>query len=341
VTARRLFDPRRRQYYARMVVNSDVIETIAINDSNSVHSQPLSTQIAPELPRVDEAYEALVLGLRDYVQKNGFNHVVIGLSGGIDSSLVAALATDALGPNRVVGISMPTRYSSDHSLDDAQQLAENLQIDYRVVPIDATFQSFLDMLTPQFDGKAPDTTEENIQARVRGIVLMGLSNKHGWLVLTTGNKSETGVGYSTLYGDTAGGFAVIKDVPKTLVYALCRLRNERAGYDIIPENVLLKPPSAELRPEQKDSDSLPDYDTLDAILGAYVEQNHSIDELVAMGYDAAEVERVIRLTDRSEYKRRQSPPGIKIMTRAFGKDWRLPITNAYRPTITKKESPSA
>jgi NAD+ synthase (glutamine-hydrolysing) len=256
--------------------------------------------------------------------------VVIGLSGGIDSSLTVAIAVDALGKENVVGVFMPSRYSSKESREDAQRLAENLGIEFLIIPIDGTFQAYLDMLAGPFAGTEPDVTEENIQARIRGNILMALSNKFGWLVLTTGNKSEVSVGYCTLYGDTAGGFAVIKDVPKTLVYQLAGHVNASAGREVIPRRVFEKPPSAELRPDQRDEDDLGPYATLDPILRAYVEEDRSLAEIVAMGFDEATVRRVIRMVDRNEYKRRQAPPGVKITPRAFGRDRRLPITNKYR-----------
>ncbi|MFN8524126.1 MAG: NAD+ synthase [Chloroflexota bacterium] len=280
----------------------------------------------------EEVYEALVLGTRDYIKKNGFERVLIGLSGGIDSSLVAAVAVDALGAERVTGVSMPSRYSSRGSKSDARRLAENLGIQYLTVPIEPAFKAYLGMLEGPFAGAPPNIAEENLQARVRGMILMGISNKFGWLVLTTGNKSEMSVGYATLYGDMAGGFAVIKDVPKMLVYALCEYVNRRDGRPTIPRNVLIKPPSAELRPDQKDEDSLPPYPILDSILQAYVEEDHSLDEIVAQGHDAQTVARVMRMVDLAEYKRRQAPPGVKITQRAFGRDRRLPITNRYRGT---------
>lgn len=286
--------------------------------------------VAEAVARIVEVYQALVLGTRDYVRKNGFEKVVLGLSGGIDSSLVAALAVEALGAANVIGVALPTRFSSSHSFEDAEQVARNLGIGFQTIPIDTTFQSFLDILAPSFIGREPDVTEENIQSRIRGIVLMALSNKFGWLVLTTGNKSEVGVGYSTLYGDSAGGFAIIKDVSKTLVYELVRYVNQRAGEDLVPGRVLEKAPSAELRPDQKDSDALPDYAVLDPILHAYVEGSVGAVDMVGQGLDETAVRRVIQLVDRNEYKRRQSPPGVKITSRAFGKDWRLPITNRYR-----------
>lgn len=280
--------------------------------------------------RAAEVYQALVLGTRDYVTKNGFGTVLIGLSGGIDSALVATVAADALGPERVVCVSMPSRYSSRGSRSDAQRLAKNLNITLHTISIEPAFRSYLSMLRPVFEGTQPNVAEENLQARIRGMILMSMSNKFGWLVLTTGNKSEMATGYATLYGDMAGGFAVIKDVPKTLVYEVCEYRNEIAGSDIIPRNVLIKPPSAELRPDQKDEDSLPPYSVLDPILQSYVEEDLSFDEIVRQGFDPETVGRVIRLVDLSEYKRRQAPPGVKITARAFGRDRRLPITNRFR-----------
>jgi NAD+ synthase (glutamine-hydrolysing) len=285
---------------------------------------------APLLSTEREVYEALVLGTRDYVTKNGFGDVVVGLSGGIDSSLVAAIAVDALGPQRVHGVLMPSRYSSDHSITDAQTLATNLGIEQRTIAIEPAHLAFTEMLAPSFAGRPPDLAEENLQSRLRGVTLMALSNKLGWLVLTTGNKSESAVGYSTLYGDTAGGFAVIKDVLKLLVYRLCRDRNQRAGRELIPEAVLAKAPSAELRPDQRDDQSLPPYEELDPIINAYVNEDRTASELVEAGFDAATVVRIVGLIDRAEYKRRQSPPGVRLTTKAFGKDRRLPITNAYR-----------
>jgi NAD+ synthase (glutamine-hydrolysing) len=252
------------------------------------------------------------------------------MSGGVDSSIVATIAVDALGPERVPGVLMPSRYSSDHSITDAERLADNLGIDRRVIAIEPAFTAFTEMLAPSFEGRESDLTEENLQSRIRGVTLMALSNKFGWLVLTTGNKSESAVGYSTLYGDTAGGFAVIKDVPKLLVYRLCRERNQRAGRELIPEAVLTKPPSAELRPDQRDDQSLPPYEDLDPIIEAYVEHDRTAGELIEAGFDPALVQRIVRLIDLSEYKRRQTPPGVRVTTKAFGKDRRLPITNRYR-----------
>jgi NAD+ synthase (glutamine-hydrolysing) len=282
------------------------------------------------LSRPAEVYQALVVGTRDYVRKNGFRDVFIGLSGGVDSSLTAVVAVDALGAEHVTGVSMPSRYSSEHSRSDAEELAQNLGIRYLTVPIEGTFAASLKMLEPIVGDLAPGLAEENLQARIRGNILMFLTNKFNALVLTTGNKSEMATGYSTLYGDMAGGFAVIKDVPKTLVYEVCHYRNALGERPLIPENVLIKEPSAELRPDQKDSDSLPPYPVLDPILEAYVEDDCTLDEIVAMGYDEALVQRVITLVNRSEYKRRQAPPGVKITPRAFGRDRRLPIANRYR-----------
>jgi NAD+ synthase (glutamine-hydrolysing) len=283
-----------------------------------------------ELSHEAEVWEAVVLGTRDYVEKNGFNGVVLGLSGGVDSSLVAAIAVDALGPDKVHGVLMPSRYSSDHSVTDADRLAEALGIETRTIPIEDAHAAMLGMLAESFAGREPDLTEENLQSRIRGMVLMSLSNKFGWLVLTTSNKSESAVGYATLFGDTAGGFAVIKDVPKLLVYELARHRNAVAGRELIPEDVLTKPPSAELRPDQRDDQSLPPYEELDPILELYVEDDRSIAEIVAAGHDRATVERIVRLVDLAEYKRRLTPPGPKLTTKSFGRDRRLPITNRYR-----------
>jgi NAD+ synthase (glutamine-hydrolysing) len=256
--------------------------------------------------------------------------VVVGLSGGIDSSLVATIAVDALGSENVIGVAMPSRYSSAGSTADAELLASNLDIRLLVIPIEKAFQAYLDMLSPSFKGTEPGVAEENIQARIRGNILMALSNKFGWLVLNTGNKSETATGYTTLYGDMAGGFAVIKDVPKMLVYALAGYRNDVVGSEVIPLAVIEKVPSAELRPAQKDTDSLPPYEVLDVVLKAYVEEDKSVEQIIEMGVDEQVVKRASRLVDASEYKRRQSPPGIKITPRAFGRDRRLPITNRYK-----------
>ena len=293
--------------------------------------RPAIRDRAPEPDDSDaEVYAALVLGTRDYVKKNGFGKVLIGLSGGVDSALVSAIAVDALGAGNVTAVFMPSRYSSVDSQQDAFALAKNLKIKLMEISIDETFEQYRGMLAKAFHGTKEGIAEENIQARIRGNILMALSNKFGWLVITTGNKSETGVGYCTLYGDMAGGFALIKDVPKTLVYHLCRLRNSQAGRDLIPERVLTKPPTAELRFDQKDSDSLPEYPVLDPILKAYVEDDRSAAEIAADGFDQKTVCRVIDLIHASEYKRRQAPPGIKITPRAFGRDRRWPITNKYK-----------
>jgi NAD+ synthase (glutamine-hydrolysing) len=326
VFRKRLLDPRGR-------AADDPLPVIPISDRPRV-TDPADVRrpsVVEPPGLVREVYEALVLGTRDYVHKNGFTDAVIALSGGVDSSLVAVVAADAIGPEHVHGVLMPSRFSSDHSLTDAEKLAAELGIETRVVPIEPAHAAFLDMLAPSFAGLDPDITEENLQSRVRGVVMMALSNKfRGWLVLTTGNKSEMAVGYSTLYGDTAGGFAVIKDVPKLMVYALCRDRNERAGRPVIPEDVLTKPPSAELRPDQRDDQSLPPYEVLDPILEAYVEDDRTRAELVGMGFDPDLVARITRLVDTAEYKRRQTPPGVRVTPKAFGKDRRVPITNGYR-----------
>jgi NAD+ synthase (glutamine-hydrolysing) len=296
--------------------------------SDPVHA-PRPGVVAPPLSPDAELWEALVLGTRDFVVKNGFSDVVIGLSGGIDSALVATIAVDALGADRVHGVLMPSRYSSEHSVADAVALAEHLGIEHRVVPIEPAHVALMGMLEPSFVDHPLGLTEENLQSRVRAVVLMGFSNAFGWLLLNTGNKSEAAVGYSTLYGDSAGGFAVIKDVGKLAVYRLCRYRNAAAGRDLIPASTIEKPPSAELRPDQRDDQSLPAYEVLDPILAAYVEQDRSPDEIIAAGGDPALVDQVVRLVDRAEFKRRQSPPGPRVTTKGFGKDRRLPITNRY------------
>jgi NAD+ synthase (glutamine-hydrolysing) len=331
VINQRLLDPRRRK-----LVDVDSVEgmrqvVLQPNAQFQATRDPIETRLVTPLEPLAEVLDAIVLGTHDYVRKNGFKKVVVGLSGGIDSSLTAVIAARALGSENVIGVSMPSRYSSQHSRDDALLLTENIGIEFLVIPIDDTFQAFLNMLEPQFKGTEPNVAEENIQARIRGALLMALSNKFGWMVLTTGNKSEVGVGYSTLYGDTAGGFAILKDIPKTMIYQICELINQNSQKPVIPDSVMTKPPSAELKPDQKDSDALPEYDILDTILHKYVEENRSIEDIVALGLDRDEVVKVVKMIDRSEYKRRQSPPGIKVMTRAFGKDWRLPITNFYHP----------
>ena len=287
------------------------------------------TRKEPVLNPVHEVYEALVLGTRDYVRKTGFTDVAIALSGGIDSSIVAAVAVDALGAERVHGVLLPSRYSSEGSITDATALAEHLGIEIVTIPIEAAHAAFELMLAERFAGTKVGTAEENMQARIRCNVMMSISNKFNWMVLTTGNKSEMATGYATLYGDMAGGYAVIKDVPKTLVYELCEERNLRAGFDLIPRAAIEKPPSAELRPDQKDSDSLPDYSLLDPIIEGYVEDDLSIAALVALGHDEATVRRVAQMVDRNEYKRRQAAPGVRVTRKAFGKDRRLPITNRW------------
>lgn len=286
------------------------------------------SRISPLLKSTEEVYQALLLGLKDYVNKNGFKKVAIGLSGGIDSALVAALAVDALGKENVIGLFMPSRYSSQESADDAKGLASSLRIRYEVLSIESIFKAYLASLERLFEDRESSIAEENIQARIRGNILMALSNKFGWLILTTGNKSEMSTGYATLYGDMAGGFAVIKDVPKTLVYKLSIYRNSISK--IIPVSVLIKEPTAELKPDQKDSDTLPAYAKLDPILKSYVEDDHDIKKIISSGFKGSDVLKVVAMVDRSEYKRRQSPPGIKITPKAFGKDRRMPITNRFK-----------
>ena len=290
-----------------------------------------SGKVRPEWPEegIDEIYDALVLGTRDYVEKNGFPGAIIGLSGGIDSALTACIAADALGPERVQGVTLPSRYSSAGTRSDAERVAKNLGIRFLKIPIEGVFSGFLKALKPVFRGRGPDTTEENLQSRIRGVTLMALSNKFGSLVLTTGNKSEMSVGYCTLYGDTAGGFAVLKDVPKTVVYRLSRLVNARAGKPVIPLSTIRRAPSAELRRRQKDQDTLPPYPLLDRIIKGYVEEDRGYGELVRSGLPASTVKRVLGMIDRSEYKRVQSPPGVKITPKAFGKDRRMPVTNRF------------
>ncbi|MEX0890671.1 MAG: NAD+ synthase [Gemmatimonadota bacterium] len=325
----RLHDPRGRHTGRRQ---PESVTRVALEPIEE--SRPERPPVAPRQPvrhdDLEETYRALVLGTHDYVRKNGFSGVVLGLSGGVDSSLVAAIAVDALGAEAVTGVSLPSRYSSEGSRTDAQALADNLGVRMLTLPIEASFEALLGTLAGTFRDLPVGVAEENIQARIRGVLLMALSNKFGWMLLTTGNKSEVAVGYSTLYGDMAGGFAVIKDVPKLLVYELCRWRNAQQDAELIPTSVLTKPPSAELRPDQTDQDSLPPYEVLDPILERYVEDDWSVRELVAAGHEESVVRRIVRLVDRSEYKRRQSAPGIKITPRAFGKDRRLPITSGYR-----------
>lgn len=318
---KRLLDPRGR-------AGAAALAEVEVTEAH-LAEPGAEPRVEPVLAPVHEVYEALVLGTRDYVRKNGFTDVVLGLSGGIDSALVAAIAADAIGSEHVTGVLMPSRYSSPGSVTDAEALAANLGIRTLTVPIEPAHAAFEEMLAPVFAGAEPNVAEENVQSRIRGNVLMSLSNKFGTLVLTTGNKSEMATGYATLYGDMAGGFAVIKDVPKTLVYALCDDLNGRAGHDRIPVAVIEKPPSAELRPDQLDTDSLPTYDVLDPILEGYVEDDRSVAELEEEGHDPALVRRVAKLVDRNEYKRRQAPPGVRVSPKAFGKDRRLPITNRW------------
>jgi NAD+ synthase (glutamine-hydrolysing) len=328
----RLHDPRwRKELLLREEQGWRNTRRIVISETPfSTEKPPLPLRQAQVQGLPAEVYDALVLGTRDYVLKNGFKKVLIGLSGGIDSSLVAAIAVDALGKSNVVGVAMPSRYSSPGSISDAELLAKNLGIKLLTIPIEKLFQAYLGMLVEAFKGTEPNVAEENIQARVRGNILMALSNKFGWLVLTTGNKSEMATGYTTLYGDMAGGFAVIKDVPKTMAYELVRYRNSLAGSELIPAIILDKPPSAELKPDQRDIDTLPSYELLDPILTAYVEEDKSVEQIIAMGIDEEVVKRAVRLVDISEYKRRQAPPGVKITPRAFGRDRRLPITNRFK-----------
>ncbi len=323
VYRKRLLDPRGR-------VTVDQWPIVVVGEHPVVHHVRLPPRIVEPLAADAELYSALVLGTRDYVVKNGFTDVVIGLSGGIDSTLVACVAVDALGAGHVHGVSMPSRYSSDHSKSDAADLAEQLGIGLRTIAIEPVFAAYLDITAASFADRPADLTEENLQSRIRGTTLMALSNKFGWMVLTTGNKSEMAVGYFTIYGDSVGGYGVIKDVLKTRVYDLCRYVNERAGRTLINESVITKPPSAELRPDQRDDDSLPPYDELDPILSWYVERDRTAAEIIEMGYPEALVRRIARLVDLNEYKRRQCPPGVKVSAKAFGKDRRLPITNGYR-----------
>ncbi len=301
-------------------------------NGNGGTASDIATALEAPMEPLTEVYTALVIGTRDYVRKSGFRGAVIGLSGGIDSALTTAIAADALGPEQVTCYFMPSQYTEDQSRDDSVKLIENLGVRMVTIPIKGLFDHYLEELAPLFEGRAPDTAEENLQARIRGNLLMAISNKFGSIVLTTGNKSEMATGYATLYGDMAGGFAVIKDAPKTLVQQLSRHRNVMAGREVIPESIIARPPTAELRPDQKDEDSLPPYAVLDEILKAYVEDDLSVDEMLAAGMPADAVAQTIRLVDRSEYKRRQAPPGIKITRRNFGRDRRLPIVNRYQPT---------
>lgn len=310
----------------------DTVRRIALPEikNKPAHSKlSVREEVAPP-SAIEEVYQALVLGTRDYVAKNGFKKVVIALSGGVDSALVSAIAADAIGKENVTACFLPSVYSSRESMEDAEAVAENLGIRLITIPIQDTFESYLGALRETFTGLGPDITEENLQARTRGNIIMALSNKFGWIVLTTGNKSEMSVGYATLYGDMAGGFAVIKDVQKTMVYDLCKYINSLKGKGIIPERILTKAPTAELKPNQTDQDTLPPYEVLDPILKAYIEENKGVEDILSVGFDEITIRRVIRMVDASEYKRRQAPPGIKITPRALGKDWRMPITNGYK-----------
>ena len=327
VVGRRLTDARRRALARDTgVADAPVVQVGAARD----HVDELTLAVVPFSDELEQMRQALVLGLSDYVAKNRFEQVVVGVSGGIDSALTAALAAEALGPQGIHCVSMPSRYTSAATREDARRLAENLGADFREIEIEPVFEAFLGALAPSFAGREPDPSEENLQARVRGTLLMALSNKFGWLLLATGNKSELSVGYATLYGDMAGGFAVLKDVFKGTVYALVEWRNQQAGRELIPSSVIERPPSAELRYEQRDDESLPPYDVLDPILEAYVEQDLDAEEIERQGFERSDVERVIRLVDLAEYKRRQAPPGVRVSTKAFGRDRRLPITNRFR-----------
>ena len=303
------------------------LDVVAIDKGFDVQPESLAPLPAGE----ESVWRALVLGVRDYVEKHRFAGVVIGLSGGVDSALVLAIACDAIGPSRVHAVMMPSRFTSSISEKDAAAMAKGLGVHYSMIPIEGMYQAALTALEREFRGREPDATEENIQARCRGMLLMAISNKTGLMVLTTGNKSEMSVGYATLYGDMAGGFAPIKDCSKTLVWRLARWRNAQGAAPVIPQRIIDRPPSAELRDNQLDSDSLPPYDVLDPILEAFIEDDRSVDEIVGMGFDRATVTRVLELVKRSEYKRRQAPPGVRVSGRAFGRDWRYPITSGYRP----------
>ena len=325
----RLRDPRWRNESLLEATHLRADKIVVSDASRATPKPPLPPRQVELQDPPAELYDALVLGTRDYILKNGIEKVVIGLSGGIDSSLAAAIVVDALGPSNVIGVSMPSRYSSPGSVSDAELLAQNLGVKLISIPIENIFQTFLESLSKFFVGTEPNVAEENIQARIRGSILMALSNKFGWLVIAAGNKSEMATGYCTLYGDMAGGFAVIKDVTKTMVYELARYRNRVAGRELIPASIIEKVPSAELRPEQKDTDSLPAYELLDAVLTAYVEEDKSIEQIISTGIDEEVVRRAACLVDTSEYKRRQAPPGVRITPRAFGRDIRLPITNRF------------
>jgi NAD+ synthase (glutamine-hydrolysing) len=325
---RRLRDVRRRSLESEREAVPDV-PVVHIGSPQSSR-QPVAADVAPMLDELEQMRLALELGLRDYVDKNGFGDVVVSVSGGIDSALTAAIACEALGPERVHCVSMPSRFSSEGTREDARRLTDSLGAGFLELPIEPIVESFLETLAPVFEGREPDITEENLQARVRGVLLMGLSNKFGWLVVATGNKSELSVGYATLYGDMAGGFALLKDVFKTDVFRLAKYLNERSGTEVIPQSIIDRPPSAELRANQLDEDSLPPYSDLDRVLEAYVELDQSREDLTSDGFDPEVVDRALAMIDRAEYKRRQAPPGVKLRPKAFGRDWRLPITNRWR-----------
>ena len=329
----RLKDPRKRQDRRRaaMIPDNPIRKIVIPVSKNRSARPPIDRAMPAAACREEEIYAALTLGTRDYVRKNGFKSMVLGLSGGIDSALTACIAVDALGRSKVLGVSMPSQFTSGMSRSDAGLLAGNLGIRFLEIPIGIPMKAYRETLAKVFEGLPEDVAEENLQARIRGNILMALSNKFGYLVLTTGNKSEMSVGYCTLYGDMAGGFAVLKDVPKTLVQSLAAFRNRRGPGKPIPDSTLTRPPTAELRPNQFDTDSLPEYPILDGILQAYVEEDQGLDEIAALGYPRATVSRVIRMVDQNEYKRRQGPPGIKITPKAFGRDRRMPLTNRYRP----------
>jgi NAD+ synthase (glutamine-hydrolysing) len=332
VAQQRLHDPRRRvERQMRPERDVDVVKLPFVPDlaPKGALAQPISELMSEP----EEVWNALVLATRDYLGKTGFRQALISVSGGIDSAVVAAIAVDAIGADNVTGVALPSRFSSAHSLEDAERLAESLGMRLLTIPIEPAHAAMLQMLADAFESSDPGTALENLQARQRGNVMMSLSNAQGSIVLTTGNKSEMATGYATLYGDMAGGYAVVKDVPKMLLYAIARWRNEKAGRELIPHSIIEKAPSAELKPDQFDSDSLPPYEVLDPILEAYVEEDRTFDEIVAQGFDPSTVRRVLTLVDRNEYKRRQAPPGVKITPRAFGRDRRLPLASRFK-TVT-------
>ena len=324
--------PRPRKESPAILGEIGASKVVQVSGPQSRERPPLpDSDSVQEMGEVEEVYQALVVGTKDYIRKTGFRKALVGLSGGVDSALTATVAVDALGQDNLVGIAMPSRFSSEASISDAKELAVNLGIDFWTVPIEPVHAAFEDILEPSFHGTEPNVAEENVQARIRGNILMTLSNKFGWIVLTTGNKSEMAMGYATLYGDMAGGFAVIKDVPKTMVYRLCQWRNQHSNSrQVIPQAIINKPPSGELKEGQLDQDTLPPYEVLDPVVKAYVEEDFSYQDMVEMGFDPQVVQQVISSVDRNEYKRRQAPPGVKITPRAFGKDRRLPIVNRYR-----------